>query len=229
MKEQRLERILELLTKEKNMRTSELLEALGYQESTMRRDLKTLEELGRIRRVHGGVILTSDFSKEENFLIRLSRNSATKQMIAEKMVSHLEDGMTIYLDSGSTTHHVIPLLKQFPNVLVVTNSIDHLKLLCELHIQALLIGGELKLTTQAIVGAYAIAQLEKFQFDLGIFGCNGFDENAVYTVEANEGSMKEKAFIQSKKRIVLAEKKKKNTVNTYCFSMNQTYILISEN
>lgn len=229
MKEQRLANILEILTMKKNIRTTELIKLLGYQESTIRRDLKTLEETGYIRKVHGGVILVSDMSKEELFATRLNRNSHVKQEIAQKALLYLQDDMTIYLDSGSTTHQLIPLLKQFHNITVITNSIDHLKLLCQFQIDGVLIGGTLKLTTQAIVGSYAISQLDRFHFDIGIFGCNGFNKNEVYTVEQNEGAIKEKAFLQSKKRLVLAEKKKENTINTYCFSGGMPYILISEN
>lgn len=230
MKEQRLAKILEILTMKQSIRTSELIQLLGYQESTIRRDLKTLEETGYIRKVHGGVILDLDVNKEELFSTRLSRNSQLKQAIAQKALPYLQDDMTIYLDSGSTTHHLIPLLKQFHHMTVITNSIDHLKRLCQLDIQCVLIGGTLKLTTQAIVGSYAVSQLTRFHFDLGIFGCNGFNKSKaeVYTVEPNEGAMKEQAFLQSKKRLVLAEKKKENTVNTYCFSMGEPYILLTE-
>ena len=52
--EQRQRAILDLLQERKAVTVMELTELLDTSESTIRRDLATLHEMGRLKKVHGG-------------------------------------------------------------------------------------------------------------------------------------------------------------------------------
>ena len=52
--EQRQRAILDLLSERKAVTVTELTELLDTSESTIRRDLATLHEMGRLKKVHGG-------------------------------------------------------------------------------------------------------------------------------------------------------------------------------
>ena len=63
----------------------------------------------------------------------------------------------------------------------VTNSISHAKNLVKKHFKVMLIGGEMKENTEAIVGSDAILLIQKYHFNKGFFGANGVDARLGYT------------------------------------------------
>lgn len=77
--EKRLDIILDILKKEEAVSNKILTEKLGVSESTLRRDLSYLQDMGKITRVHGGAVLNSIAPREINFTdnqkIRLSEKS----------------------------------------------------------------------------------------------------------------------------------------------------------
>ena len=52
--EERFAAILEELRMKNAVSVTELVEKLGASESTIRRDLNTLDEMGKLKKVHGG-------------------------------------------------------------------------------------------------------------------------------------------------------------------------------
>lgn len=52
----------------------------------------------------------------------------------------------------------------------------------------ILIGGEPKSSTDAIVGAEAVVNLQKYHFSKGFFGTNGVEQNGGFTTPGREGS-----------------------------------------
>src|SRR5690242_21698511 len=56
LKEERQQHILKTLRREGKILASELSTALNISEDTIRRDLRELDEAGRLQRVHGGAL-----------------------------------------------------------------------------------------------------------------------------------------------------------------------------
>ena len=57
LSEERFAEILKILEEKKTVTVSELTAALDTSESTIRRDLNALHEMGRLKKVHGGATL----------------------------------------------------------------------------------------------------------------------------------------------------------------------------
>ena len=55
--EERLSRIMKLLSQQRTATVQELCEALDASESTIRRDLNELDRMGKVNKVHGGATL----------------------------------------------------------------------------------------------------------------------------------------------------------------------------
>ena len=55
--EERLARIMKLLSQQRTATVQELCEALDASESTIRRDLNELDRMGKVNKVHGGATL----------------------------------------------------------------------------------------------------------------------------------------------------------------------------
>ena len=81
--EERFSKILSIIESEGSATMQELMTALDASESTIRRDLNTMDENGLITKVHGGAIAKkpSISTSDENVNSRKSLNADQKEMI----------------------------------------------------------------------------------------------------------------------------------------------------
>lgn len=103
-------------------RISYLGTRLNVSNETIRRNIKTLEEAGVVRKVHGGVRLVEQIT-EAPLDTRMDKNSKTKELIAAAVAETINDGDSIFLDIGSTTAYIAMALRQHHNLYIVTNSV----------------------------------------------------------------------------------------------------------
>lgn len=228
--EERYDRIMEHLAKKDRATVPELLELLNVSESTLRRDLMSLEAQGRCRRIRGGVSASPPQASLDSLLEkRRAEFSKEKQEIGRKAAALVEDGDVIYLDAGTTTETMISYLEG-KEIRVVTNSINHASLLAALGLPVTLVGGEFKNLTNALVGEETLLFLEKYRFSKGFFGTNAIGINGeLLTPDIREAAVKGKAMSHSRQAYVLADSSKFSRVSAICFGTLQDAVLVSEN
>jgi DeoR family deoxyribose operon repressor len=115
-REDRQERITEIIQRHNGMSTRELAAVLGVSEMTVRRDLALLSEKGMIQLIHGGAIYNStappdtDLRGKTNLRYQLAeedaRNVDAKRRIGAKAATLIAPNEIIIIDSGSTTIHL---------------------------------------------------------------------------------------------------------------------------
>lgn len=150
---QRQNDILRLLEERKEMTVKEICAVLYYSPATVRRDLSELEGRGLLKRSFGGAVLTESYAEQLPLAIRAAKNIAAKKHICAKAAQLIEDGDTIFLDASSTTYFLVPHLKGFSDLTVVTNN-PHLSVaLSEQKIRNLCTGGEMLHDSIALVGS----------------------------------------------------------------------------
>lgn len=224
--------ILEKLEKESVVYLNDLVRVLETSESTVRRDLNQLHKAGLLKKVHGGAtslnnsfINTKDFDVE----VRQGINKEEKIQIARYAASLIEANDFVYIDSGTTTELMIDFIKA-KGATFVTNGIGHAKKLIHKNLTTFILGGELKFTTEAIIGVEAINSLKKYNFTKGFFGTNGIDiENGFTTPDLREGMVKEEALKRSKTSYILADESKFNEVSSITFgNINKTKIITTK-
>ena len=123
---ERFEKILQMVNKTGSVRLTELVDQIGVSESTVRRDIHALHQMGKLQKIHGGATsLDMKFlSKENSLQERLKINPDEKESIARLAASLIDDCDTIFIDAGTTTGQMIQHLNSC-NLLVVTNSLSH--------------------------------------------------------------------------------------------------------
>ena len=134
----------------------------------------------------------------------------------------------VYLDAGTTTGYIIEYLTE-RNVTFVTNAVDHAKRLAIEGIKVILIGGELKGTTEAVVGSQAALSLQKYHFTKGFFGTNGISRRYGYTTpDNNESVIKKTALEHCHKRYILADATKFGEITAISFGNLKDAQIITE-
>ncbi|WP_215112706.1 DeoR/GlpR family DNA-binding transcription regulator [Exiguobacterium sp. s63] len=205
---QRHQLILQRLSEQKVVKLKELVDLTDSSESTIRRDLTDLEVEGYLARVHGGATLIATPDEEPTFEEKRDRFVDEKVAIARKAATFIEDGMSIYLDAGTTTQAMVPFLEG-KKIVVVTNSLPIANELFDLDIKTFVIGGELKRSTQALVGYNARESMMNYRVDLAFLGMNGIDLEAGYTTPDPEEALVKKTAIElAQTSFVLADASK---------------------
>ncbi len=207
LKSERKQLILDKLAAQKFVRLEELVEILNTSESTVRRDLDDLEASGKLRRVHGGAEAPSHLQEEESIQVKSVKNIQEKRQLAQTATSLIEDGEVIFLDAGTTTELMIDYF-QNRQLTVVTNSIHHAVKLVERKIKTIIIGGFVKESTDASIGAVAIEQVRQLNFDKAFLGMNGVDKDYLTTPDIEEATMKRTVLENAKKSFVLVDASK---------------------
>lgn len=218
--EERFCEILKVVNEKRSVTVQELTEGLNASESTIRRDLTVLHKRGELIKVHGGAtaIGMSYHTKDAAVSVRQDLNREDKIKIAVYAAQMIKPNDFIYLDAGTTTDLIIDNIKE-TNAIFVTNAITHAKKLAIRGFTTYILSGELKKSTEAVVGSDTIRCLEKYNFTKGFFGTNGISFNeGCTTPDMNEALVKSKAMEKCFERYVLSDKSKFNQISPVTFA-----------
>lgn len=226
--EERHKIILEELAKNGIITLADLTVLLDSSESTVRRDLNSLHNEGKLKKVHGGAVSIGDnYSKSDyKVTIRKEINHDEKVKIAKVAADIIEDGDVIYIDAGTTTELLIEHLTQ-KNITVVTNGIFHAKKLLDKNIRTFILGGEIKWVTEAVVGVKATQDIQSYNFSKGFFGANGVSQSKGFTTpDPSEAMIKAEAIKRCNEPYILVDDSKINESSfiTFCNFDNITMI-----
>ncbi|WP_195244787.1 DeoR/GlpR family DNA-binding transcription regulator [Clostridium celatum] len=232
LSEKRYKLILDKLDKESVVYLNDLVKYLDTSESTIRRDLNALHKAGLLKKVHGGATSLKDIkinTSDDKVEYRQNLNMDEKLKISEYAASLIEDNDLIYMDAGTTTELIIDFIKNTKAVFV-TNGIVHAKKLIQKGCTTYILGGELKLITEAIVGVEAINSLRKYNFTKGFFGVNGVSiKNGFTTPDIREAMVKEEAINRTKDSFVLCDTSKFDEISSITFASIDKARIITTN
>lgn len=178
--EGRRKQILELLQENPQIRVDEIAEQLEVSVVTIRRDLQWLEDEKQVTRFYGGAKVT-EASKGKVDEVALYR-----ELIARYAASLVQNGDTIFINTSSNALSMIRYVEQ-NNVTVITNNgkaINHDK---GNGVSIILTGGELRYPKEAMVGDFAVRNLQNIFAKKAFMGCSGISAKVGMTTEiANE-------------------------------------------
>jgi DeoR/GlpR family transcriptional regulator of sugar metabolism len=176
--DQRRDEILQLIEKNGFVSLQELVNHLGASESTVRRDLEYLDQIGQVRRTRGGAAYTGDHLTP--FEDRHQTHLAEKQRIAQQVADDIPAGEAVLLDGGTSTLEVARCLVG-KRLQVVTNSLPIANLLVnQSEIELILIGGYLYPRTGVALGPLASAALAELHVPRLILSPGGITEKGLF-------------------------------------------------
>ena len=228
--EQRFDIILKLLEEKKSVTVTELRELLDASESTVRRDITALDKAGKLTKVFGGAVaLNHKVTAYEPTVAQKSElNKEEKQKIAKYAASLITPDDFVYLDAGTTTGLMLEYLAGI-RAAFVTNAVSHAQTLAKMGIRVYLIGGELKSSTEAVVGSQAMQMIQMYHFTKGFFGTNGVSKRHGFTTpDPNEALVKQEAMRQTERCYVLADSQKFGMVSSVTFGVFEEATILTE-
>ena len=107
------------------LRIQDLIELVKYSEATVKRDLIELEKKGLVRRTRGGAMIIDNQKIDLPYLMKIINfnEQDNKHKLAEKAKDLINDDMVIFIDSSTTTLHLIKMLAKFEGLQIITNGV----------------------------------------------------------------------------------------------------------
>ncbi|MCL5986749.1 MAG: DeoR/GlpR family DNA-binding transcription regulator [Actinobacteria bacterium] len=218
---ERQAKILKLIREKGFVENKELQELFKVTPITIRRDLKDLSEQNLVRLDHGGAadVNVVGSSIEPLYRTKMYLNVEKKHAIGTAASELINDGETIFLDSGTTTLQIAQSLrtKRLTNLTVVTYDIKIADELCTTeNINVLVLGGTLRKHLYSLYGPYTEYVLENLRAKKAFLGVDGASkENGISNANVEEVPIKQ-LIIRNSDEVILVSDSTKFNKDTFC-------------
>lgn len=220
----RRNQILKMLQINPEVRVDELAEELNVSLVTIRRDLQYLEDQKQLKRFYGGA------KPVESGNPVVDEVQTYRNLIARYAATLVEDGDTLFINTSRNALTMLPYITR-KNVRVITNNGKALRSEYTDDVSVILTGGELRHPKDAMVGDFAIRNLQTVFAKKAFVGCSGLSPVTGMTTEiANEVNINELMIEHATQGVyILADHTKigKNSSFTSC-SIDKIQHLITD-
>ncbi|MDR1378463.1 MAG: DeoR/GlpR family DNA-binding transcription regulator [Synergistaceae bacterium] len=219
LRPQRIDAIENYLIQHRVVNLDELCKVFSVSKNTIRRDIDEIHKRGCIRKIYGGVRVVE---KDElmPFTERNKRALDAKKRVAKCAAEFVEDGDIIFVDSGTTTCHMVDHLKDKTDLTVITNNLDFIvSALPHENINIISLSGALNRKTLSFTGASAANSLESFNISKAFMASTGITvEKGATNYFADEYDVKQAAIRRSQKRFLLVDHSKQGVISLRTFA-----------
>ncbi|MBN2981744.1 MULTISPECIES: DeoR/GlpR family DNA-binding transcription regulator [Cohnella] len=166
--------IMKLLETNRQVTIPELAEQFNVSQMTIRRDLDLLQSEGKIQRFHGGAMKVKRFmgAKYEQ---RANEHREEKAAIAREAAKHVEDGMSLILDAGTTVAAMVDELEKFKGLKIITRDLHTALMLSNEErfgsFDVYCAGGRLSKWAYSLDGIYTEKMLGSLTVDVAFLTC----------------------------------------------------------
>lgn len=176
----RHDEILRRLTVDGSVSIAELAAFFQVSRETIRRDMRLLAERGQLDLVHGGA--RSFAATEPALLLRSEENTAGKAAIGKAAAALVEEGMVVFIDSGTSALEVANALTGKHNLTICTPSLVIALLLCrQPSMRVHILGGEIDPIEEAASGIDALEAISRYRIDIAFLGAGGLTAEGAIT------------------------------------------------
>ena len=205
----RAEKIAGLLGRREEVSVAELAETFGVTAMTIRRDLDALAREGRVTRTHGGAVLAAPAAATFEFEDRRRSRPAEKRAVARAAAKLIEPGMTVIIDTGTTTLELARLVGGIPDLTVVTSSLAIASALFAVPgIELTLLGGTVNRSSPDLSGTLTVENLKTLHADVALVGTDGADAKGFYTSSMSIAQVSRAIIGSADRRLLLADSSK---------------------
>lgn len=173
----RQQTILQLVNDRRRISVNELARAAGVSEVTIRQDLNLLEKRSYLKRVHGSAVAL----ESDDVDARMMSNFRLKQKLAQYAASLVNDGETIFIESGSTNALLARYLAERKRITLITVSHYISHLLKETECEVIVLGGMYQKKSETVVGPLTRMCIQQVHFSKAFIGVDGYHAETSFT------------------------------------------------
>ena len=153
-----------------------LSEELQVSPVTIRRDLAYLEKKQKVARFYGGAAYYNEEDKKESEL------DISRKRIAEYAAELVNDGDSIFINTSNTALKMLNYVTK-SHVTVITNNGKAIQTRHGDGVSIILTGGELRHPKEAMVGDFALQNIQNVFPNKAFIGCNGISAHSGMTTQ----------------------------------------------
>lgn len=213
----RQQKIVDFVKKNKRASVKTLAQNFFVSEMTIRRDLRELEKQNYLERYNGGAAYNENDTPPME--VRKLQNIKEKSELSKRTKKYLHDSLTIFIDSSSTCMYIIPLLAEYKDVKIITNSVQSTLFAAKYHIPCILAGGNYNEYDMCTTGSETENYLRSINVDIAFFSALGIDDDGIISdPDENQTAVRKTVMKNSEKLIFMFDSKKlhKKYLYTLC-------------
>lgn len=219
MRLQRIDHMEQHILENKMVTLEDLCTLFNASKNTVRRDVEVLVGRGTVKKVYGGV-RAAGRRELSPFAEREVRNLSAKRAVGRRAAALVEDGDVIFIDSGTTTLHMLDGLGERKNLTILTHSLDVIfgAVPCD-NLEVISLSGRLERATRSFVGQTAADALSSYNIAKAFMASTGISlHNGVTNASPHEYAIKRAAIERSRRVILLIEQSKYDVsaLMSYC-------------
>ena len=226
----RIAAILSSLEERGSSSIADLAAGFGVSEETIRRDVRQLEGSGRVIKVHGGVTLPAT-RLEAPYRRRLREQLEAKRAIARLAAGFIEDGATVFIDSGTTSYWVAQELGHLRGLTLVSNSLEVVaEGLGRADHRVFFAGGAMNVDYRSAFDADAIAYVRRFVPDVAVLSMGAIEASRGFLdFDPDEAAFKRAVLDRARRLVVVADHGKFSRQGTaHVADFDQVHDLVTE-
>ncbi len=200
---ERHRQILALARGTGSVAVDDLAARFGVTPQTIRKDLNQLARRSMLSRVHGGAIVTSGV---DNIAYATRRTVATgaKAAIGAAAAALIPDGASLFINIGTTTEAVATNLADHRDQMVVSNNLNVIDILSgHPAIELVAVGGQVRQSDRAVVGALAMDFIRHFKVDFALIGASAIDSDGALLDFAVDEVQVTQTIIRNARQVIL--------------------------
>lgn len=193
-----------------NVSMEGLRRQFGVSMNTVRRDVATLLRRGTVEKIYGGVrAIASDFHTLTPYEVRRGAGEKAKIAVGQAAAELVHDGDIIFIDSGTTTVHMIDFLASRRDVTIITHNLEVIfRALPNENITVIAMPGQVQRKTNSLTGGEAVRFLRRYNIKTAFMAATGISAQGATNSFPLEYEIKREAIERSEKSVLLVAREK---------------------
>ena len=182
----------------------ELREHFDISMNTVRRDVAELLKRGMLEKVYGGVCARKSEQSLTPYEVRRRGSEDAKAAIGKRAAELVNDGDIIFIDSGTTTLHMIDHLANKRDLTIITNNLEAInRALPYENITIIALPGQVRRKTHSFTGDDAVRYLRRFNVRIAFMASTGLSTHGVTNSSPLEYEIKKCAVESAETKVLL--------------------------
>ena len=192
--------------------------------NTIRRDVVQLLSRGTVEKVYGGVCARQNDHALTPYEVRRGGSEDAKAAIGKKAAEMVQDGDIIFIDSGTTTLHMIDHLSDKRELTIITNNLEAInRAIPYENITIIALPGQVRRKTRSFTGDDAVRYLKRFNVRTAFMASTGLSSHGVTNSSPLEYEIKKCAVENAEKTVLLLSSAKFGVTGLMTFAQLEDF------